>query len=152
MNPTSPGAAASDGLRFVRADGPVIGSLCPVSTGWTWRPCSAAGSHGRRRLAPTFRTAAGARGRTEPACNPFGQEKSVSEAAKYRATGRSMNNERPYAIEFEMDPDDPATEAEIRAVFADHVIAKVKDEVGTVPAGVRLLLDPRTVQVERLAE
>lgn len=76
----------------------------------------------------------------------------MSEAAKYRATGRSMNNERPYAIEFEMDPDDPATEAEIRAVFADHVIAKVKDEVGTVPAGVRLLLDPRTVQVERLAE
>ncbi|UKD50924.1 hypothetical protein L3Q65_01110 (plasmid) [Amycolatopsis sp. FU40] len=76
----------------------------------------------------------------------------MSEVAKYRATGRSVNGKRPYSIEFEMDPDDPASEAAIRAEFARHVIAKVKGEVGTVPAGVRLLLDPRTVKVERLAE
>lgn len=56
----------------------------------------------------------------------------MSEVAKYRATGRSVNGKRPYSIEFEMDPDDPASEAAIRAEFARHVIAKVKGEVGTV--------------------
>lgn len=62
----------------------------------------------------------------------------------------SLNGEQEYILEFDARPDDMPAEAEIRDALVASVIESVRKACGTVPAGVALLLDRRTVQVTRL--
>ncbi|MET9260459.1 hypothetical protein [Amycolatopsis sp. NPDC004079] len=76
----------------------------------------------------------------------------MDDLVRYRASGTSMNGKREYELDFDARPDDMPAEADIRRELRALVIEAVRDECGTAPEGVCLLLDPRTFQVIRIDE